>query len=174
MYDAFEAQVTKRVKASFVNENIDLGVFLGLLTWLPNAGYNYWAPYHTRCHLFTAHFAKKVPLLVSVDDFVDVLRSVAWTWSLWTPSAHFCLCSCCCLLLSLLFSFCSWSWLTPVFILLDPTPAKLIIPLPWPAQRARGPFLESPETLRAHFGWHDPLCVFKTKQSRGTKLCRFL
>ena len=112
VYDAFEAQVTKRVKASFLNENTDLAVFLGLLTWLPNAVHNYWAPYHTRCHLFTAHFAKKVPLRVSVGEFVDVLRSIAWTWSLWTPSAHLCLCSCCCLLLlllSLLFSFCSWS-----------------------------------------------------------------
>ena len=34
----------------------------------------------------------------------------------------------------------------------------------------RGLFLESPETLQEHFGWHDSLCVFKTKASRGTKL----
>ena len=34
----------------------------------------------------------------------------------------------------------------------------------------RGPFLESPKTLRSHFGWHDCLCIFKTKASRGTKL----
>ena len=37
--------------------------------------------------------------------------------------------------------------------------------------RAWGPFLESPETFRAHFGWHNSLCIFKTKASRGTKLC---
>ena len=34
----------------------------------------------------------------------------------------------------------------------------------------RGPFLESPETFRAHFGWRNSLCIFKTKASRGTKL----
>ena len=34
----------------------------------------------------------------------------------------------------------------------------------------RDPFLESPETFQAHFGWHDSLCIFKTKASRGTKL----
>ena len=33
-----------------------------------------------------------------------------------------------------------------------------------------GPFLESPETFRAHFGWHNSLCIFKTIASRGTKL----
>ena len=37
----------------------------------------------------------------------------------------------------------------------------------------RGPFLESPETFRAHFGWHNSLCIFKTKASRGTKLCSY-
>ena len=36
-----------------------------------------------------------------------------------------------------------------------------------------GLFLESPETFRAHFGWHNSLCIFKTKASRGTKLCRY-
>ena len=35
------------------------------------------------------------------------------------------------------------------------------------------PFLESPETFRTHFGWHDSLCVFKTKASPGTKLCSY-
>ena len=34
-----------------------------------------------------------------------------------------------------------------------------------------GPFLESPETFRAHFGWHNSLCIFKEKASRGTKVC---
>ena len=33
-----------------------------------------------------------------------------------------------------------------------------------------GPFLESSETFRAHFGWHNSLCIFRTKVSRGTKL----
>ena len=37
--------------------------------------------------------------------------------------------------------------------------------------RVRGPFLESPKTFRAHFGWHNSICIFKTKASRGTKLC---
>ena len=36
-----------------------------------------------------------------------------------------------------------------------------------------GPFLESPETFREHFGWHTSLCIFKTKASRGTKLCSY-
>ena len=36
-----------------------------------------------------------------------------------------------------------------------------------------GPFLESPETLRAHFGWHISISIFKAKASRGTKLCRY-
>ena len=36
-----------------------------------------------------------------------------------------------------------------------------------------GPFLESPETFRAHFGSHNSLCIFKTKASRGTKLCSY-
>ena len=35
---------------------------------------------------------------------------------------------------------------------------------------SRSLFLESPETFRAHFGWHNFLCIFKTKASRGTKL----
>ena len=39
--------------------------------------------------------------------------------------------------------------------------------------RPRGPFLESPETFRAHFGWYNSLCIFKTKASRGTKLCGY-
>ena len=38
---------------------------------------------------------------------------------------------------------------------------------------SRGLFLESPETFRAHFGWHNSLCIFKTKASRGTKLCSY-
>ena len=37
----------------------------------------------------------------------------------------------------------------------------------------RGLFLESPETFRAHFVWHNSLCIFKTKASRGTKLCSY-
>mgnify|MGYP006964530288 CR=1 FL=1 len=28
---------------------------------------------------------------------------------------------------------------------------------------AWGPFLESPETLQAHFGWHISICIFKAK-----------
>ena len=39
--------------------------------------------------------------------------------------------------------------------------------------RTRGPFLESPETFRAYFGWHNSLYIFKTKASRGTKLCSY-
>ena len=34
-------------------------------------------------------------------------------------------------------------------------------------------FSKSPETYRARFGWHNSLCIFKTKASRGTKLCSF-
>ena len=30
--------------------------------------------------------------------------------------------------------------------------------------------LESPESFRGHFGWHNSLCIFKRKASRGTKL----
>ena len=37
----------------------------------------------------------------------------------------------------------------------------------------RGPFLESPETFRAYFGRNNSLCIFKTKASRGTKLCSY-
>ena len=33
---------------------------------------------------------------------------------------------------------------------------------------------QGPETFRAHFGWHNCLCIFKTKVSRGTKLCSYL
>ena len=40
-----------------------------------------------------------------------------------------------------------------------------------PRVRARGPFLESSETFRTYFGLHNSLCIFKTKASRGTKLC---
>ena len=36
--------------------------------------------------------------------------------------------------------------------------------------QVRGLFLESPETFRAHFGWHKFHCIFKTKASWGTKL----
>ena len=38
----------------------------------------------------------------------------------------------------------------------------------------RGPFLEGPETFRAHFRWHNSLCISKTKASRDTKLCSYL
>ena len=37
----------------------------------------------------------------------------------------------------------------------------------------RDRFLESPETSRAHFGWHNSLCIFKTKASRGTTFWRY-
>ena len=37
----------------------------------------------------------------------------------------------------------------------------------------RDRFLESPETSRAHFGWHNSLCTFKTKASRGTTFWRY-
>ena len=37
----------------------------------------------------------------------------------------------------------------------------------------RVPFLESPGIFRAHFGEHNSLCIFKTKASRGTKLCSY-
>ena len=33
-----------------------------------------------------------------------------------------------------------------------------------------GPLSKSAETFRAHFGWLDSLCIFKTKASRGMKL----
>ena len=39
---------------------------------------------------------------------------------------------------------------------------------------SRGLFLKSPETFRAYFGWHNFLCIFKTKASRGTELQLFL
>ena len=39
--------------------------------------------------------------------------------------------------------------------------------------RIRGPFLESPATFRAHFGWHNSLCIGKTKTFRGTKFCSY-
>ena len=39
--------------------------------------------------------------------------------------------------------------------------------------RIRGPFLESPETFRAHFGWHNPVFIFKPEASRGTKLSSY-
>ena len=37
----------------------------------------------------------------------------------------------------------------------------------------RGPFLESPESFRVHFGLHNSLCIFKTKATRGSKLCSY-
>ena len=36
--------------------------------------------------------------------------------------------------------------------------------------RAWGLFLESPETFRAHFGWHNSFFIFKARASRGTNL----
>ena len=45
--------------------------------------------------------------------------------------------------------------------------------LPVGIMLGRGLFLESPETFRLYFGWHNCLCIFKTKASRGTKLCRY-
>ena len=38
---------------------------------------------------------------------------------------------------------------------------------------AWGPFLESPETLQTHLRWQNSLCIFKTKLSRGAKLCSY-
>ena len=35
-------------------------------------------------------------------------------------------------------------------------------------------FLESPETFRVHLGWHNSLCIFKTKASRGTTLYPYI
>ena len=45
----------------------------------------------------------------------------------------------------------------------------------WNRQRncCWAPFLKSPENFRAHFGWHNSLCIFKTKASRGRKLCSY-
>lgn len=40
-------------------------------------------------------------------------------------------------------------------------------------RKVQVPFLESPETLQAHFRWHDSLYIFKTKASQGTKLCNY-
>ena len=37
-----------------------------------------------------------------------------------------------------------------------------------------GPFLESPEILRAHFGEHNSHCIFKTNASQDTKLYNYL
>ena len=39
--------------------------------------------------------------------------------------------------------------------------------------QTRGLFLKSPEIFRAYFGRHNSLCIFKTKASRGTKLCSY-
>ena len=36
-----------------------------------------------------------------------------------------------------------------------------------------GLLLESLETFWAHLGWHNSLCIFKTKASRGTTLCSY-
>ena len=46
----------------------------------------------------------------------------------------------------------------------------------FPGQLAKHwcPFLESPETFRVFFEWHNSLCIFKTKASRGTKLSSYL
>ena len=43
---------------------------------------------------------------------------------------------------------------------------KTFLLFPW------GPFLGSSETFRAYFGWHNSLCIFTTKASRGTRLCK--
>ena len=32
---------------------------------------------------------------------------------------------------------------------------------------------EGPETFGVHFGWHNSLCIFKTKASRDKKLCSY-
>ena len=47
------------------------------------------------------------------------------------------------------------------------------LPPIWPGFNSEiwGPFLESPETFRAHLGLHNSLYIFKAKASRGTKLC---
>ena len=39
--------------------------------------------------------------------------------------------------------------------------------------QTRSPFLESPQTFRAYFGWHNSLCIFKTKASQGTRRCSY-
>ena len=46
--------------------------------------------------------------------------------------------------------------------------------VPLPTVGTWGLFLESPETFRAHFGCYNTLCIFKTKTSRGTKLCSYI
>ena len=44
----------------------------------------------------------------------------------------------------------------------------------WKGTRIRGPFLESPETIRADFGkHHNSLCIFSTKASCGKNLCSY-
>ena len=43
----------------------------------------------------------------------------------------------------------------------------------WVTMQTRGLFLESPETFRVDFRWHNSLCIFKTKVSRGTKLSSY-
>ena len=40
-------------------------------------------------------------------------------------------------------------------------------------KRSWGLFLERSETFRAYFGWHHSLCIFKTKASRGKKICSY-
>ena len=36
------------------------------------------------------------------------------------------------------------------------------------------PVSRKPRNFRTHFEWHNSLCIFKTKASRGTKLCDYL
>ena len=51
--------------------------------------------------------------------------------------------------------------------------AKVVLMLLKGYTWAWDPFLESPETFRAHSGWHSFLCIFKTKAFQGTKLCGY-
>ena len=44
---------------------------------------------------------------------------------------------------------------------------------PWKKSRTRGPFLESPETLRAIFGCHNSLCISRTERIQVVKLHSF-
>ena len=64
-------------------------------------------------------------------------------------------------------------WNLPSRSLIKPFPSNHQSHFYWLAGAARGLshssivawglFLESPETFRAHFGWHNSLCIFKTK-----------
>ena len=60
----------------------------------------------------------------------------------------------------------NWELMLPTFLSHAGTPQMNI-------SHARGPFLASLKTFRAHFGWHNSPCIFKTKAPRSKKLCSY-